>query len=169
MTRISPSLDMSSRPTVKARGAGRQQVDHARPAGRIAGGADDAGGFVDGEVDGLASCSDFAVDADFLRLRIDAGAELGDHLAVDLDAAFEDELLALAAAGDAGGGEHFLQPLAARSVRHRIGPASRAASPAAERNRRLATDFARAFGHGINHRRPTHPAARRPETIRGLR
>ena len=44
-------------------------------------------------------------------MRIDARAELGDHLAIDLDAAVENQLLALAAAGDAGGGEDFLQAL----------------------------------------------------------
>ena len=65
-----------------------------------------------------------AVDADFLRLRIDARAELGDHLAIDFHAAVEDQLLALAAAGDAGGGEHFLQPLAPFLMRHGIRRAS---------------------------------------------
>ena len=62
---------------------------------------------------------DFAVDADFLLVRIDARAELGDHLAIDFDAAVEDQLLALAAAGDAGGGENFLQSIGALVRRRR--------------------------------------------------
>jgi hypothetical protein len=43
---------------------------------------------------------------------IDARAELGHHLAVDFDAAFKNQLLALAPAGNAGRGEHFLQAIA---------------------------------------------------------
>ena len=51
-----------------ARRVGRQHVDDARPAGRVAGRADDALRFVDGEVDRLAFVKDFAVDADLLRV-----------------------------------------------------------------------------------------------------
>ena len=52
-----------------ARRVGRQQVDDARPAGRIARRADHARRLVDGKVDELRpACSDFAVDADFLLL-----------------------------------------------------------------------------------------------------
>ena len=54
----------------------------------------------------------FAVDANFLLLRIDARAKLGDDLPIDLDAAFENQLFAFAPAGNAGVREKLLQPLA---------------------------------------------------------
>jgi hypothetical protein len=92
--------------------AGGQQVDHPRPACRIASGRDYAGWLVNGEVLQLGPRQRLAVDADFLPSAINAGAQLGDDLAVDLDAALGDELLALAAAGDAGGSEHFLEAFA---------------------------------------------------------
>ncbi len=87
---------------------------------------------------------DFAVDANFLRARIDARAELGDDLAIDLDAAVEDQLLALASAGDAASGEHLLQPLGALGVGHGIGALGATAST---RERGFGEFFSRAFGH----------------------
>jgi hypothetical protein len=53
----------------------------------------------------------FAVNTDFLPLGIDSCAELGDHLPIDLDAAFLNQLLALAPAGDASRGKHFLEAI----------------------------------------------------------
>jgi hypothetical protein len=54
----------------------------------------------------------FAVNADFLPLRIDTRAQFGDDLPVDLDSPFENELFALAPAGNAGRCEDLLQSLA---------------------------------------------------------
>jgi hypothetical protein len=59
-----------------------------------------------------------AIDANLLASAIDAGAKFRHHLAIDLDAALDDELLALAATGDPSRGENLLQTLAfARSAR----------------------------------------------------
>ncbi len=54
-----------------------------------------------------------AVDLDVVVRRVGAGAEFGDDLAVDLNAAVEDDLLGGAARGDAGLREDFLQAVAA--------------------------------------------------------
>ena len=51
---------------------------------------------------------ELAVDADVGAGGVGAGAELGDDLAVYDDAAFEDDGLGGAAAGDAGVGEDLL-------------------------------------------------------------
>ena len=55
---------------------------------------------------------ELAVDADVVLVRVGAGAELGDGGAVDLNAAFEDDLLGLAAGGDAGLREDLLEAFA---------------------------------------------------------
>ena len=59
-----------------------------------------------------------------MPLRINARAQLCDNLPINFNAALEDELLALAPAGDSRGGEHFLQPLTGfmRRMQHVIGP-----------------------------------------------
>jgi len=62
----------------------------------------------------LGAVEQLAVDADVVFGGVGAGAEFGDDLAVDDDAAFEDDLFGLAAAGDAGLGEDLLQAVAAR-------------------------------------------------------
>jgi hypothetical protein len=95
-----------------AANARRQQVDHPWPASRVASGRNDARRLVDGEVLQPRARQRFAVDANLLTSAIDAGAKFRYHLPIDLDAAFDDELLALATAGDAGGGENLLQTLA---------------------------------------------------------
>jgi hypothetical protein len=92
---------------------GGQQIDDARPAGRIARRRHDALRLIDGEVHQLRSRQCLAVDADFLLLGIDARAQFGHNLSVHFDAAFKDELLAFASAGDSGCRENFLQPVAA--------------------------------------------------------
>ena len=75
-------------------------------------GGDVAAGLVDHEVlGGLGAVEELAVDADMVAADVGAGAELGDGLAVYLDAAFEDDGLGGAAAGDAGAGEDLLQTL----------------------------------------------------------
>ena len=66
--------------------------------------------FVNRKVHELRLMQDFAVDADFLLVRIElTRAELGDQFSIDFDASVENQLLAVAAAGDAGGCEHVLQ------------------------------------------------------------
>jgi hypothetical protein len=85
-----------------------QKVDDARAAGRIASRRDDTFRLVHGEVDKPRPAQRFAVDADFLSLRIDASAELRHDLMIDFHAAFENQLFALAPTGHAGGSEKFL-------------------------------------------------------------
>jgi hypothetical protein len=95
-----------------AGGVWGKQVDDARPAGGVASGCHDAFRLIHGKVDELRTAQRFAVDADFLFLRIDARAEFRHHLVIDFDAAFEDQLFALATTGDTGGGEDFLEAIA---------------------------------------------------------
>jgi hypothetical protein len=97
---------------VDPRRIGRQQVDHTWTSGGVAGRRHDAFGFVYGKVNELRPAQRFAVDADFLSLRIDASAELRHDLMINLDATFENQLFAFAPTGDAGGRENFLQSLA---------------------------------------------------------
>jgi hypothetical protein len=52
-----------------------------------------------------------AVDADFLGGRIDPGAQFGDHLPIDFDAALLDQFFALPAASQPGGGEDLLKAI----------------------------------------------------------
>jgi hypothetical protein len=89
------------------------QVDDAQPAAGIVVGGDDAGGLVDGKVQALGTAERLAIDADFVLERIDAGAQLGDHLAIDLDAPLADQLVAIAPAADASSRQHLLEPLGA--------------------------------------------------------
>ena len=78
----------------------------------IAGGGDVALGLVEDEVAGtLGAVEELAVDADVVVGGVGFGAELGDGLAVDLDASGGDQLFGFAARGDAGGGNDFLQAL----------------------------------------------------------
>ncbi len=53
----------------------------------------------------------FTVDADFLPLRIDPGAELGEHLPIHFNPSFGDQFLALPSAAQPCRGQHLLQPL----------------------------------------------------------
>ena len=87
MTRISPSLRAVEPADGKDPFLGRHQIDHARPAAGIVVRRDDADRLVDGEVEPLRLAERLAIDANFLPQRIDAGAQLGDDLAIDLDAA----------------------------------------------------------------------------------
>ena len=99
----------------------RDQIDDPRPACLVAIGRDHASGLVHSIVNAAAQRKRFAIDADILRVHLNAGAEFGHDLAIDLDAARGDQLFTLAAAAETGGGEDFLQarrrdarPLAAR-------------------------------------------------------
>ena len=76
----------------------------------IADGGDVAFGLVEHEVDGaLGGLDGFAVDEDGVGVGIGFGAEFGDDLAVEGDAAGGDDFFGLAAGSDAGGGEDFLE------------------------------------------------------------
>jgi hypothetical protein len=55
----------------------------------------------------------FSIDANFVAIGIDAGAELGDDLLIDLDAALANQIFTFSPAANAGGGQHFLQADAA--------------------------------------------------------
>jgi hypothetical protein len=95
-----------------ARPVRRQQVDDARPAGRVAGRRNNADGLVHREVRELGPRQGLAIDSDFLFLRVDARAKLRDHFAIDFDAAFAHQFFAFAPAGNAGLGQDLLQALA---------------------------------------------------------
>jgi hypothetical protein len=76
----------------------------------------DARRLVNDVIEPLGLAEDFAIDADFLTFGIDAGAEFGDDVAINLDTAFADEVFAIAPAADTRGGEDLLQADAARQV-----------------------------------------------------
>ena len=65
----------------------------------------------------LGAVEELAVDADVVAGGVVARAEGGDGGAVDLDAAFEDDLFGFAAGGDAGLGEDLLEAVAFGFVR----------------------------------------------------
>lgn len=76
----------------------------------VAHGGDDAVGLVHGEVEEMAGrVEEFAVDLDVIGGEVGFGAESGDGLAIDANAALEDHFLGVAAAGDAGLGDDFLK------------------------------------------------------------
>jgi len=77
-------------------------------------GGDEAARLVEHEVAlRFGPLEELAVDADVVLVRIGFGAELGDGLTVDLDAALQDDLFGLSAGGDAGLGEDLLEAIAA--------------------------------------------------------
>jgi hypothetical protein len=78
--------------------AGLEEVHDGGAAFGIAGGGDVALRFVEDEVAGaLGAVEELAVDANVVARGVSFGAELGDGLAVDLDAAGGDEFLGFAA------------------------------------------------------------------------
>ncbi|HVT30103.1 MAG TPA: hypothetical protein VHE81_18970 [Lacipirellulaceae bacterium] len=102
--------------TEDARRVGGHQVDDPWAACGIAGGRYHTDRLVDGEIRQLWPRQSFAIDADFLPLRIDTSAQLGHDLSIDFHTALEHQFFALAATGNSGLGEDFLQTLAANSV-----------------------------------------------------
>ena len=71
---------------------------------------DDFGRFVEEKIHAAGSGFDGAAGGfDFILGGIGFGAELGDSLAVDANLAGEDELFGMAAGGDAGTGDDFLE------------------------------------------------------------
>ena len=78
-------------------------------------GADDAARLVKHDVDWSSDVNALAVEANF-RTGLDLGAEFADDLAVNGHATLDDELFALATAGNAGVGENLLKPFGHKGV-----------------------------------------------------
>src|SRR5207302_1267761 len=64
----------------------------------------------------LGAVKEFAIDADVVAGSVVASAEGVDYISVDLDAPFENDLLGLAAAGDACLGKDLLQAVALKLI-----------------------------------------------------
>jgi hypothetical protein len=95
---------------IDAFGERAEELHYGGAAFGIADSGDVAFGFVEHEVEeALGWLDGFAVDADGVGVGIGFGAEFGDDLAVEGDAAGGDDFLGFAAGGDAGGGEDFLE------------------------------------------------------------
>lgn len=83
-----------------------RQVVHHRRASAIVGHGCDAGlGLIEQDIEVVERDGGLAIDQHIVLVGIDLGAEHGHDLAVDLDAARDDQLLGLAARGDTSGGE----------------------------------------------------------------
>ncbi len=91
----------------------RHEVDDAWPAVRVEVRGHDADRLGEHVDDPLRVGKPLAVDADLLAERIDPGAELCDHLTVDLDAPGRDQFLAVPPAAESRCREHLLEPLEA--------------------------------------------------------
>jgi len=87
----------------------RDEVDGSHSARWIAVGREDAFGLVEQVINVVDGFERLAIDADLLATGFDAGAQLGDRLAIHFDAAGEDQFLAFAAAAQPAGSEDFLQ------------------------------------------------------------
>jgi len=97
---------------IDAFGERAEELHHGGAAFGVADGGDVAFGFVEHEIEeALGGLDGLAVDADGVRVGIGFGAEFGDDLAVEGDAAGGDDFFGFAAGGDAGGGEDFLEAL----------------------------------------------------------
>ena len=95
---------------IDAFGERAEELHDGGAAFRIADGGDVAFGLVEHEIEeALGRLDGFAVDGDGVGVGIGFGAEFGDDLAVEGDAAGGDDFFGFAAGGDAGGGEDFLE------------------------------------------------------------
>jgi hypothetical protein len=95
----------------KQTGLGWHQIDHARASFGIAVGAQDAGWFVDGIVDGAVPFQGLAIDEDFRFVGIDFDTHLRDDLAVDFHATLGDQFVDLSTRTETGCGKEFIDPL----------------------------------------------------------
>ena len=97
---------------IDALGERAEELHDGGTALGITDGCDVAFGFVEHEVEeALGWLDGFAVDGDGVGVGIGFGAEFGDDLAVECNAAGGDDFFGFAARGDAGGGEDFLEAL----------------------------------------------------------
>jgi hypothetical protein len=87
--------------------AGNQIHDARSPGGVVVGG-NYPYRLVDRIVRAARLLEQFAIDADFLFVRINPRAKLAKHVAIDLDAAGQDKLLALPATPNARRRENLL-------------------------------------------------------------
>jgi len=95
---------------INALGKAAQEIAEGAAALGIGEGRDDFGRFVKEEIDVIFFGFDEAASGfDLVFGGIGFGAELGDDLAVDAHLARENELLGVAARGDAGVGDDFLE------------------------------------------------------------
>ncbi len=89
-----------------------EKLHHSWPSFWIAHRGYEAPGLVEHEVaQAFRALQQFAIDADVVAGSIGLSAKLGDDFAVHLDAAFDDQVLGGAAAGDSGLSEDLLQAL----------------------------------------------------------
>ena len=89
------------------------EIDHPRPPGGIEVGGHGPHRLVEQIHNPLRIRQPLAVDADLLRAGIDPRAEFAHDRPIDLDPAGGDQLLAGAAAAEAGRRKHLLEPLLA--------------------------------------------------------
>ena len=95
---------------INALGKAAQKIAEGFAALGIGEGGDDFRRLVEDEIDEALGGFDSAAGGfDFVFGRIGFGAEFGDDFAVDADLAGEDELFGVAARGDAGAGNDFLE------------------------------------------------------------
>ena len=95
---------------INAFGKAAEEIAKCAAALGIGEGGDDFGRFVEDEVDVIFFGFDEAAGGfDLVLGGIGLGAELGDYLAVDANLAGKDELFGVAARGDAGVGDYFLE------------------------------------------------------------
>jgi hypothetical protein len=86
-----------------------EELHHRGPALGVLDGGDKASGLVEDKVaQTLGALEELAVDANVVAASIGLGAQFGNDLAVDLDAALLDHRLGTASAGDTGGGKNLL-------------------------------------------------------------
>jgi hypothetical protein len=91
----------------------------------IVAGTDEAFGLVDRKVEFALGFNRSAIDGDMVGVGINLGAELGDSLAVDRDAAGGNDLLGGAPGSDAGIRQEFLEADLHNGRESGKGPASR--------------------------------------------
>src|SRR5580693_8552463 len=98
-----------------------EEVRDGPPAARVRHRRQHLGRLVEGQVDQARLGRDaLAVDPDHLGLRVDPGAEPAHRLAVDLNPAGADHLLAVPATAESGLGQDFLQPGPAGDIGQRV-------------------------------------------------
>jgi hypothetical protein len=94
----------------------RDQVGREGPSGGVVVGAEVAGRLVNHPVDGLLGPHRLVVHRDLLQDGIDLRAEVGDDLAVELDAAGGDQGVAVPPGADAGVREKLVEAFHASTV-----------------------------------------------------